>query len=114
MKVTVRFLGVALALCGAASLAAQQSSRAVVFQAFGGGASHLRNLNATGAKADFKLGYNLGGAIGVEVTDYLAVHGDFTFTRNEARGASSFAGSNFDRFFYGGHMELSYPTTQSG
>lgn len=110
MKVAARFLAVALALFGAASLAAQENGRAIVFQGFGGGASHLRNLNSTGSVADFKLGYNLGAAIGVQASDYLAVHADFTYTRNEARGAASFAGSKFDRFFYGAHLELSYPT----
>lgn len=114
MRVLRRFFAVALTLFGAASLAAQENGRAMVFQAFGGGASHLRNLNSVGTTADFKLGFNLGAAIGVEVNDYMAIHGDFTYTRNEARGASTFAGTNFDRFFYGGHVELSYPTTESG
>jgi hypothetical protein len=110
MKTAARFLAVAITLFGAASLAAQENGRAIVFQAFGGGASHLRNLNSVGTVADFKLGYNLGAAIGVQANEYVAFHGDFTYTRNEARGASSFAGTNFDRFYYGGHLELSYPT----
>ncbi len=110
MKAVVRFLGVPLALFAAASLAAQENGRAVVFQAFGGGASHLRNLNSSGSAADFKTGYNLGAAIGVQANEYVGIHGDFTYTRNEARGASSFAGTKLDRFFYGAHLELSYPT----
>lgn len=64
-------------LSGATALAAQESGHALVFQAFGGGASHLRNLNSTGTVADFKLGYNLGAAVGVEVNDYVAFHGDY-------------------------------------
>src|SRR4026208_1733002 len=114
MKVLRRFLAVGLGLFSVASLAAQENGRAMVFQAVGGGARHLRNLPSVGTTADFKLGFNLGAAIGVEVNDYMAIHGDFTYTRNEARGASTFAGTNFDRFFYGGHVELSYPTTESG
>jgi len=114
MKILRRFLAVALTLCAAASLAAQENGRAIVFQAFGGGASHLRNLNSVGTTADFKLGFNVGGAVGVELNDYVALHGDFTWTRNEARGAATFAGTNFDRFFYGGHVELSLPNSERG
>src|SRR4026207_1003944 len=109
MKVLRRFLAVGLGLFSVASLAAQENGRAMVFQAFGGGASHLRNLNSVGTTADFKLGFNLGAAIGVEVNDYMAIHGDFTYTRNEARGASTFAGTNFDRFFYGGPLGPRHP-----
>lgn len=109
MTVLRRFLTVALTIGSATMLAAQDNGRAIVLQAFGGGVSHLRNLNSTGSVADFKLGYNLGGAIGVQANEYVAFHGDFTYTRNEARGASSFAGTKFDRFFYGGHVELTYP-----
>lgn len=101
---------VLLCCCCGAALAAQATNRAVVFQAFGGGASHLRDLNSVGGAADFKLGFNVGAAIGIQANDYLGLHGDFTYTRNEARGASAFAGSNFDRFFYGAHLELSYPS----
>ena len=110
MKRALKFLVVPLALFGAASLAAQQSGRAIVFQAFGGGANHLRNLNTTGPVADFKTGYNLGAAVGFQASDYLGFHGDFTYTRNTARGAAAFAGAKFDRFFYGAHLEVSYPT----
>ena len=110
MKVARRFLAVSLALFGAASLSAQANGRAVVFQAFAGGATHLRNLNAAGPVAHFEPGYNIGGAIGVQVSDYFGVHADFTYTRNVARGSSNFTGSNIDRYFYGAHVELSYPT----
>ena len=109
MTVVRRFVAVALTLGSATMLAAQNNGRAIVLQAFGGGASHLRNLNSTGSVADFKLGYSLGGAVGVQANEYVAFHGDFTYTRNEARGVSSFAGTKFDRFFYGAHVELSYP-----
>jgi hypothetical protein len=110
MKVAVRLLALPLALLGTTTLAAQETGRGVVFQVFAGGATHLRNLNATGSVAHFQPGFNLGGAIGFQASDYFGLHGDFTYTRNQARGASSFSGSNIDRFFYGAHMEFSYPT----
>lgn len=110
MRIALRLLGVPLILFSAASLAAQESGRAVVFQAYGGGASHLRNLNSGGDVAHFKPGYGFGGAIGVYTNEYFAVHADFTFTRNEARGVASFTGTKVDRYFYGAHLEFSYPT----
>jgi hypothetical protein len=74
-------------------------------------ANHLRNLNSNGT-ADFKTGLNVGAAVGLELNKDVAVHGDFTYTVNEARGISSFAGTNVERFFYGGHVDLSYPSEQ--
>lgn len=98
--------GVAAALVLAAPLAGQE--KAVVLQGLGGGYSHLANLNAAG-NADFKTGFNLGAVVGVQLTKFVSVHGDFTFARNQARGSAPFAGSNFNRFFYGAHLELRYP-----
>jgi opacity protein-like surface antigen len=116
MAVVRRVLAAALVtLVGAATLAAQQQNKAVLFQVFGGGAQHLRNLNTSATSegiADFKTGLNVGASIGVEFNKYFAVHGDLTYTVNEARGASSFAGSNIDRLFYGAHAEVSYPGSE--
>lgn len=98
---------VVAALLGAAPLVAQ---RAVIFNLNGGGYNHLANLNGSGAPtADFKPGYNLGMSVGLEFTRYLHMHGDFTFARARARGASAFAGADFNRLFYGAHVELRYP-----
>ena len=109
MRVALRVLALPAFLLGAASLAAQENGPAVVFQAFGGGATHLRDLTSAGNAADFKLGYTLGLAIGLQANDHIALHGDFTYARNVARGASSFAGAKIDRLYYGAHVELSYP-----
>jgi opacity protein-like surface antigen len=103
-----RFTTAALAasLC-AAPLGAQ---RAVVFNLNGGGYNHFANLNAKGAPtADFKPGYNFGASVGVQFTDYIGLHGDFTFAHAQARGAESFAGADIHRLFYGAHLELRYP-----
>jgi opacity protein-like surface antigen len=91
----------------AAPLAAQ---RAVVLNVNGGGYEHFINLNSAGAPiADFKPGYNLGASAGIELTRYVALHGDFTFARAQARGASAFAGADINRWFYGAHLEARYP-----
>lgn len=97
----------AATLALAAPLVAQH---AVVLNVNGGGYEHLVNLNNTGAPiADFKPGYNVGGSVGIEITRYVALHGDLTFARAQARGASSFAGIDINRVFYGAHLEARYP-----
>lgn len=90
----------------AAPLVAQ--SRELVLSIYGGGADHLADLRSTPA-AYFMPGYNFGASVGVQLTKYIAVHSDFTFTRNPARGASPFAGSDVNRYFYGAHVEGRYP-----
>lgn len=89
--------------------AVMAQDRAVVVGFDVGGASHMRNLNTTGTTADFDIGFALDGSIGLDITKYFGVHADFTWTRNTARGAAAFAGTDFNRFFYGVHVEGRYP-----
>lgn len=99
--------GVLLALGAAAPLAGQ--SRSVVVQVLGGGYSHLRNLNATGPVAHWNAGFNVAGAIGYQASKYVSVHVDGAYTKNKALGSATFAGQEFNRYFYGGHLEVRYP-----
>lgn len=103
-----RIAAIALvAVAGAAPLAAQRS---VVFNLNGGGYNHLANLSASGSPvADFKPGYNFGASVGVDLTKWFGVHGDFTFAHATARGASSFSGGDIHRMFYGAHLEARLP-----
>lgn len=93
-------------LLAAAPLAAQQ--RQIIVTVYGGGADHLADL-APGATTWFMPGYNAGASIGLQVTRVLAVHGDFTYTRNPTEGTPALGGQDVNRFFYGVHAELSYP-----
>lgn len=75
----------------------------------GGGFNALTSLNEPGT-ADFQeVGYNLGGTVGVDLSRYVALRGDFTFARNdlELNGAST--GSSLKRFFYDAALQLQYP-----
>jgi hypothetical protein len=107
MRLATRLGGGALvwALC-ATSLAAQD--RALIVSVYGGGADHFADLRPS-PPAWFMPGYNVGASVGVQLNQYLAVHGDFTFTRNPTRGAATFAGNDVNRFFYGAHVEGRYP-----
>jgi len=100
-----------LALAGVALLATPglAQERAVVVQVFGGGYNHLANLNSSGPAADFKTGFSLGGAVGVQLNRYVGVHGDFTFARTVARGDLPFLGAKVNRYFVGAHAEVRYP-----
>lgn len=96
------------ALIGAVPALAQ-SNRALVVGVFGGGYTHVNNLNTvSGQDADFRPGYNVGGTVGVQLNKIVSLHGDLTFARSKARGLSSFAGANVDRLFYGVHAEVAY------
>jgi len=83
--------------------------RAVVFQVHGGGYDHMRNLNTTGNVAHFKTGYSLGGAVGLQINEYVGVFGDVTLARTEGRGAVAFANQLVNRVFVGGQLEFRYP-----
>ncbi|HEY7685295.1 MAG TPA: outer membrane beta-barrel protein [Gemmatimonadales bacterium] len=107
MKRVARIVASALAcLMVTAPLAAQD--RTLVLSLYGGGADHLADLQSN-PQVWFMPGYNLGVSLGVQLNQYFAVHGDFTYTRNPSRGATLFAGSDVNRFFYGAHVEGRYP-----
>jgi opacity protein-like surface antigen len=93
-------------LCAAPPLGGQ--GRPLMVGLYGGGYTHVINLNNAGT-ADFTQGYEVGGTAGVQLNEYVGLHGDFTYARNQARGASAFAGRDFNRFFYGAHLEFRYP-----
>jgi hypothetical protein len=102
------------ALFAGGSLAAQteQRDRSVVIGVYGGGYDRILNLHDAGrahGAAYFTPGHSFGTTVGVQLNHYVALHGDLTLTRNQAEGDASFAGSTFDRFFYGAHVELGYP-----
>jgi hypothetical protein len=82
--------------------------RNLIFSLYGGGADHLADLQKN-PPLWFMPGYNIGASVGVELNRYVAVHGDFTYTRNPVHGGSGFAGSDVNRFFYGAHVEGRYP-----
>lgn len=75
----------------------------------GGGFNSLTDLNDAGT-ADFKkVGYNLGGSVGVDLHRYVGVRGDVTFARNELRQNDVATGLELNRFFYDGAVQLQYP-----
>jgi opacity protein-like surface antigen len=99
-------LGCAALFAGAAGA----QDRALVVSVYGGGADHLADLQKQ-PSVWFMPGYDVGASVGVQLNQYLAIHGDFTFTRNPTRGGASFAGADVNRFYYGAHVEGRYPFT---
>lgn len=112
MKLVRRAVGAALGATLIVALPAPAQNRALVIGAFGGGYTHVNNLNAPGSpNADFRGGYNVGATVGIKLNNLVSLHSDLTFARNRARGISSFAGADVSRLFYGAHVELSHGFT---
>lgn len=109
MSLSRRVVVAALGTTLIASIPAFAQNRALVIGGFGGGYTHINNLNTiSGQNADFKPGFNVGGTVGIQLTNLVSLHSDLTFARSQARGLTPFAGSNVDRLFYGVHAELAY------
>lgn len=97
---------VAVGLLSSTPLIAQE--RAVTFSARTGGFQALTELNDAGT-ADFKkVGYNVGGGVGLQLNRYLTVRGDFTFAENELRSDDVFRGDKLRRYFYDAALQLQY------
>jgi opacity protein-like surface antigen len=101
-----------LALLLPAGAAAQSvtGQRGVVLFANGGGNSPLTDLDDAGS-ASLKTGWTAGGGIGYQINPYVAIRGTFDFARSKGDEASTFSGERFNHFFYGGDVQLRYPTT---
>ena len=98
---------VALGVALAQPIEAQQ--KAVSLTIRGGGFNALTSLNEP-STADFKqVGYNLGGSVGVDLSRYVALRGDFTFARNELELNDTATGSDLNRFFYDAALQVQYP-----
>ncbi|MGH7447391.1 MAG: outer membrane beta-barrel protein [Longimicrobiales bacterium] len=100
----------ALVLTLAVVQPAMAQDRAVHLSVRGGGFNGLTSLNEPGT-ADFKrVGYNVGGSVGVDLSRYLGLQGNFTFARNELEENDIETGAELARFFYDAAVQVRYPT----
>ena len=81
----------------------------VVVYANGGGNSSLTDLNDAGT-ASLKTGWTAGGGVGVQLNRDVAVRGTFDYARADGESGTSFAGQTLNHYFYGGDVQLRYPT----
>jgi hypothetical protein len=109
MSITRGVIG-ALALALAVTAPATAQDRGVVFFARGGGYNGLSDLNDAGSSDFKKVGFNVGGGVGVQVHRYVSLRGDFTFARNELSNNDFATGTKLNRFFYDAAVQLQYPT----
>jgi hypothetical protein len=79
----------------------------VIF-ANGGGNSALTDLNDAGT-ASLQTGWTAGGGVGLQVNRYVALRGTFDFAQADGEG-SALTGQTLNRYFYGGDVQLRYPT----
>lgn len=83
--------------------------RGVALTVRGGGFNGLSSLNDAGT-ADFKrIGYNVGGGVGVDLHRHVGLRGDFTFARNELEQGGATTGTELSRFFYDVALQLQLP-----
>lgn len=116
MRVRLSALIVAAGLAAPALAAAQTTEvappqRAVVIFGQGGGYSPLMDLDE-GETAKGKTGWSAGGGLGVQLNRFVAVRGTFDYAKSEIEGAGAggFAGVKPNHYFYGGDVQLRYPT----
>ncbi len=81
----------------------------VVLFANGGGNSSLTDLNEAGTNS-LKTGWTAGGGAGVQLNPYVALRGTFDFAQADGESATPFAGQSLKHYFYGGDVQLRYPT----
>ena len=82
----------------------------VIVFANGGGYSPVTNLNSSGT-ASLNTGWSLGGGAGIQVNRFVAVRGVFDYGRDKGDlGSTAFAGERLKHYFYGGDVQLRYPT----
>ena len=82
---------------------------ALVIFANGGGNSSLTDLNDAGT-ASLETGWTAGGGVGVQLNRFLAVRGTFDYARSDGQGTAAISGQTLNRYFYGGDVQLRYPT----
>jgi hypothetical protein len=107
---STRQLGAALILALALAAPAAAQDRSVFLFARGGGYNGLSNLTDAGTSDFKKVGFNVGGGVGVQVHRNVSVRGDLTFARNELRNNQVATGTKLNRFFYDAALQLQYPT----
>ena len=111
MSFTRSALGaLAIAIGAGAGNSAVAQDHAVRLFARGGGYNALTNLNDAGTSDFKKVGYSLGGGVGVQASRFLTLRGDFNFGRNELRTNAVPTGVRTNRFFYDAAVQLQYPT----
>jgi outer membrane protein with beta-barrel domain len=109
MSSTRRLFGaLVFALAAATPVVAQD--RAVFLFARGGGYNGLSNLTDAGTSDFKKVGFDVGGGVGVQLHRNVSVRGDLTFARNELRDNQVATGTKLNRFFYDAALQLQYPT----
>ncbi len=76
-----------------------------------GGFNSLSQLNAGGTANLKKVGYDVGGSVGVDLSRYLGVRADFTFARNQLRQNGIDSGKHLNRSFFDAALQVRYPAS---
>jgi hypothetical protein len=109
-KVAISSLTVALALGGAPAWGQIQIQGVTLF-AYGGGYSAVHNSYnlSTGSVDDFKMGFTLGGGVGVQVHPHFELRATLTGAQSHLRQAGAETGAYLNRYFVGVDLKGQYP-----
>jgi hypothetical protein len=80
-----------------------------MFFAMGGGNSSASNLNEIGATTtNFDTGYNIGGGLGIQLSNAITLRASYTYTRatTDPNSLAFIANTDFDRHYYGGDLQF--------
>ncbi len=110
MSLFTRSIFAAIALSAVLAGTGAAQDRAVWFMAKSGGFNGVTSLNDAGTADLKKVGYNLGGAVAVQLHRYVALRGNFSFGRNELQANGGATGDRLNRFFYDAVIQVQYPT----
>lgn len=88
--------------------AAAQDAHNLIFMARGGGFTALEDFSSS---LDTKTGYTVGGSVGVQLSKYLVIRGDFDYARDELQVNDVDTDRKMNRYFYGATLQLQYPTS---
>jgi outer membrane protein with beta-barrel domain len=113
-RATKAAAALALSLVAPAAVAAQSPSwsrPALVIFGQGGGNSALTDLNQA-ETAKLRTGWTAGGGVGLQFNQYVAVRGTFDIAKSkvEGVGAGALNSQKLTQYFYGGEVQLRYPT----
>jgi hypothetical protein len=78
-----------------------------MFFAMGGGNSSAANLDQFGT-TNFDLGYNVGGGLGIQLSNAVTLRASYTYTRatTSPNSIAFIADTNFNRHYYGGDLQF--------
>jgi opacity protein-like surface antigen len=89
---------------------ARAQERSLRLYARSGGLESLNSFPHPGAAGTGRRGRTLGGGVGLQLSRFVSVRGDFTYARYELHSRGSEQDDRLERFYYDAVVRFQYPT----